>query len=81
MSNLFLLHEGMFFQVVLGLQLLFHILALIGWFKQKKHNLVSVIKIPFYFNFKPILMNNEKLNTDLLFMPAQQNRQIKKKRT
>jgi poly-beta-1,6-N-acetyl-D-glucosamine synthase len=51
LSNLFLLHEGMFFQVVLGLQLLFHSLALIGWFKQKKHNLVSVIKIPFYFNF------------------------------
>jgi cellulose synthase/poly-beta-1,6-N-acetylglucosamine synthase-like glycosyltransferase len=47
--NIFLALDSMFYFVVLVLQLLFYVLALIGWFLENRSISLKVLYVPYYF--------------------------------
>ncbi|MDX2003155.1 MAG: glycosyltransferase family 2 protein [Chitinophagales bacterium] len=50
-SNVFLLGQGSFYQILLLLQLSFHLAALAGWYFNTIGKKVKLLYIPFYFDF------------------------------
>lgn len=47
--NLLLLKEGLFYEIFFALQLLFYIMALLGWYLQSRKINWKVLFVPFYF--------------------------------
>ncbi|HWB62912.1 MAG TPA: glycosyltransferase family 2 protein [Chitinophagales bacterium] len=50
-TNIFLLQDGIAYDILFGTQLLFHLAALTGWYFNRRHLKIKAFHVPFYFDF------------------------------
>ncbi|ERM81238.1 hypothetical protein P872_09085 [Rhodonellum psychrophilum GCM71 = DSM 17998] len=67
--NIFLLDSGLFYQLFMLGQVVFYLMALIGWYYENKQIKVKLFFVPFYFTF----MNYSAITGFLLYMKGNQS--------